>query len=62
MKHSNMKTLSSEELKKEILAQEKEIRTIAFSVQGVTNKNTKIRRDARKTIARAKTALRAQLG
>lgn len=57
-----MNSLSTEDLKKEIQKQEKEIRTIAFSVQGVTNKNTKIRRDARKTIARAKTALRAQLG
>lgn len=62
MKHSKMNSLSTDELKKEISAKEKEIRTIKFSVQGVTNKNTKIHRDARKTIARAKTQLRAQLG
>jgi len=31
-------------------------------MQGVTNKNTKAIRDAKKSIARAKTALRAQLG
>ncbi len=62
MKKSNFKTLSKEDLQKEVLTNEKEIRTISFSLQGVTNKNTKAIRDARKNIARAKTALRAQVG
>ncbi|OGI76906.1 50S ribosomal protein L29 [Candidatus Nomurabacteria bacterium RIFCSPHIGHO2_02_FULL_33_12] len=62
MKHKKMNLLSADELKSEILSKEKEIRTIKFSVAGVTNKNTKTHRDARKTIARAKTQLRAELG
>lgn len=62
MKKTDFKTMSADELKKEIEKHEKEIREITFSVQGVTNKNTKARRDAKKAIARAKTALRAQLG
>lgn len=57
-----MNSLSSDDLKNEIIKNEKEIRTIAFSVAGVANKNTKARRNARIAIARAKTALRAQLG
>lgn len=62
MKKSNFKTLSKEDLQKEVLSNEKEIRTISFSLQGVTNKNTKAIRDAKKNIARAKTALRTQVG
>ncbi len=62
MKHKNIASLNSEDLKKEIQNNEKEIRTITFSVAGVANKNTKARRNARVAIARAKTALRAQLG
>ncbi len=61
MKYSKIQTLTEDEIKKEILSKEKEIRDIKFSVQGVTNKNTKLHRDARLTIARAKTALRAKL-
>lgn len=61
-KKVDYKTLDAADLKKSIAEQEKDIRTIKFSVQGVTNKNTKAIRDAKKTIARAKTALRAQLG
>lgn len=56
------KTLSAADLKKEINSNEEVIRSIKFSMQGVTNKNTKAIRDAKKSIARAKTALRAQLG
>lgn len=62
MKKADLKTLSAEDLKKEITKNESEIRSITFSLQGVTNKNTKARRDAKRAIARAKTALRAQLG
>lgn len=58
----DLKTLDAADLKKTVTDNEKEIRTIKFSVQGVTNKNTKAIRDAKKNIARAKTALRAQLG
>lgn len=61
MKHKKMNSLSDAELKSEIMSKEKEIRTIKWSVAGVTNKNTKTHRDARKTIARAKTQLRAQV-
>lgn len=61
MKKTNYNTFSKEEINKEISSKEKEIRDIAFSLQGVTNKNTMARRDAKKFIARAKTALRAQL-
>lgn len=57
-----MNSLNSSELHEEIKKNEKEIRTIAFSIAGVANKNTKARRNARIAIARAKTALRAQLG
>lgn len=56
------KTLLAADLKKEINSNEEVIRSIKFSMQGVTNKNTKAIRDAKKSIARAKTALRAQLG
>ena len=62
MKKTDLKILSAEDLKKEIAKHEGEIRSIKFSLQGVTNKNTKARRDAKRAIARAKTALRAQLG
>ncbi len=61
-KKIDFKALSGEELKKLVLDNEKDIRSIKFSLQGVTNKNTKAVRDAKKQIARAKTALRAQLG
>ncbi len=59
---TDFKTFTAEDLKKEVSDREKEIRSIKFSVQGVTNKNTKAIRDAKKTIARAKTQLRANLG
>ncbi len=62
MKKTNLKTMTADDIRKEIEKQEKTIREIKFSVQGVANKNTKARRDAKKSIARAKTALRAQLG
>ncbi len=61
-KKIDFKTSSVEDLKKMVTDNEKDIRTIKFSLQGVTNKNTKAVRDAKKQIARAKTALRAQLG
>lgn len=62
MKNKEFKTSSSEELTKLVAKKEQEIRTLRFSLQGTTNKNTKAYRDARKSIARAKTALRAHVG
>lgn len=59
---TDYKALSTVDLQKEVSGNEQAIRTIKFSMQGVTNKNTKAIRDAKKEIARAKTALRAQLG
>jgi ribosomal protein L29 len=59
---TDYKALSTADLQKEVASNEQAIRSIKFSMQGVTNKNTKAIRDAKKTIARAKTALRAQLG
>jgi ribosomal protein L29 len=59
---TDYKALSTVDLQKEVNGNEQAIRAIKFSMQGVTNKNTKAIRDAKKEIARAKTALRAQLG
>ena len=59
---TDYKTLSVSDLQKVVGTNEEAIRSIKFSMQGVTNKNTKAIRDAKKSIARAKTALRAQLG
>jgi len=59
---TDYKALSTVDLQKEVNSNEQSIRSIKFSMQGVTNKNTKAIRDAKKSIARAKTALRAQLG
>jgi len=59
---TDYKIATTDDLKKMVSDREAEIRSIKFSVKGVTNKNTKAVRDAKKTIARAKTALRAQLG
>lgn len=61
MKKNTYKTSSKEDLLKEIATTEKTIRDLRFSVQGVTNKNTKAYRDARRSLARAKTAMRAMV-
>lgn len=53
--------MNHDDLKKEIVSQEKLIRDLKFGAIGITNKNTKARKDARKTIARAKTQLRSQV-